>query len=174
MTLSSEEITEIYEAARTLLPAARAVARRARVASHSSEDLLMEVAVRVIELRQRQGGESEIENLPSYIWTAFKRLLSLHIRKASSEQNLTDKGWDHLPGRTDAFQEITRLILVEEIIKQLDEQTSFIFEKRLLDYSFEEIAVEYQEAFGKRIRANALRNMYYRAVTKLSRELSGM
>jgi DNA-directed RNA polymerase specialized sigma24 family protein len=163
---------EIYEAARTLLPAARAFAQRFGIAAHDAEDLLMEAAVKVIDFRQRHRGEGEIEHLPSYVWTTYKHLLSAHAREAAGEQELTDEGWELLPGQVDPFQKIMAEILFEEVVRRLDAQTRFIFEGRLLHYSFEEIAAEYLKTFGERINVHVLRNKYYRTVDKLRRELA--
>jgi DNA-directed RNA polymerase specialized sigma24 family protein len=172
VVLSEEEITAIYEASRTLLPAAVALARRARLAPHIAEDLLTEAAVRVIKLRQRHGGENEIAHLPSYIWATYRNLFMSQLKKARSEQELSDKGWEALPGQADAVEELMRAILIEEVIKRMDERTTFIFEKRLLGYSFEEITLKYQDEFGEPVEANSLRSMFSRTVGRLRRELS--
>jgi DNA-directed RNA polymerase specialized sigma24 family protein len=172
VTLPPEDIAEIYETARNLLPAALAFARRVWVARHVAEDVLMEAAVRVMERELRHGEESKIVNLPSYLWTTYKHLLLLHARRSNIEQELPDKAWETLPGQVDASQRIADLILAEEVIRHLDERARFIFERRLLDYTFEEIAPEYEAAFGKPIGANMLRNIYYRSVAKLSQTLS--
>lgn len=172
MTSSSNKPTEIYEAARTLLPAARAFAKRSGVAEHVAEDILSEAMLRVIESQQRREAKAEIVHLPSYVWTTYKHLLFLHTKRAGFERELTEKGLEHLPSPIDSSQRIMDAILFEEIVRHLDERTRFILEKRLLNYTFEEIASEYEAAFGKPIRANRLRNIYYRTVLKLRRELS--
>lgn len=133
---------------------------------------MTEAALRVIELRQRHGGENEIAHLPSYIWTTYRNLFLSQLKKASSEQGLSDTGWEALPGRADAFEEITRAILIDEVIERMDERTTFIFENRLLGYSFEEITLRYQDEFGERVEANSLRSMFSRTVGRLRRELS--
>lgn len=173
MTLSPEEITEIYETARTLLPAARAVARRVQVAEHVAEDLLMDASIRVIDREQKRGMDDKIENLSSYIWTTYKHLLSLHIRKTSSEQEVPEKWLENLPAPADPWQVVTAAIFFEEVVRHLDERMKFVLERRLLSYKFEEIALLYESEFGTPIKANMLRTLYYRALQKLRKELFG-
>jgi DNA-directed RNA polymerase specialized sigma24 family protein len=172
VTLSSEEIAQIYEAASSLLPAARAFARRVMIAPHVAEDLLMEAAVQIIEHRQKQKLNRVIEHLPSYILTTYKHLLFKQTKKTKREQNLTDEGWELLLERTDSSREILRMILIDEVINHMNERMRFVFEKRLFGYSFEEIAPMYQDAFGQRMDANVLRSKYSKTIDKLSRKLS--
>ena len=184
MTLSSEEIAEIYETARSLLPAAKAIAKRARLSTHVAEDLLLEAAVQVIEHRERQELErkereqrgeeiKEIESLPAYILTTYKHLLlTPRVKKIEKEQGLKDEKWARLPEQTDPSQVIAHLILSEEVIKHLDARASFIFEHRLLGYTYREIVERYEAKFGQRTDTAVLRSMFSKAVSKLTEELS--
>lgn len=182
MPLSSEEIAEIYERARSLLPAAKAFGRQAKIDPVTAEEILMEAADRVAEALQK--GNSEIHNLPAYLFTTYKHLILARVRENQREQSLTvresqsgeeaspNDELELLPDPTDYYQKIETKILVDEIVRHMDEQTRFIFNHLLLDRTYKEIAVEFRKAFNKPIKENALRSKFSKAVDRLTRELS--
>jgi DNA-directed RNA polymerase specialized sigma24 family protein len=163
-------MAEIYEVARSLLPAARAFSKNLHLDSSTAEDTLMDAAFQVIKSGRKR---SEIQNLPAYVFTAYKHLLFAHRNKTEGRQGFNDERWEQLPARVDAFQEIERRILIEQFAKHLDVKTKFIYDRILLDYTYREIAEEYRKEFNSRTNENALRSRFSKALDKLKRQLSG-
>lgn len=169
MALSPDEIQEVYEVARSLRPAAESFAKRFNLDVMSAEDLLMEAADKVLIVKELR--PHTIENLPAYLFTAYKNLLLSFARKAKKEQSLGDDEFE-LPNRYDAVEEIEHTILIDEIARHMDAQSRFIFHHRLLGYSYNEIAELYSEEFGVRTQDNVLRSKYNKTINRLLTELT--
>ena len=169
MALSPDEIQEVYEVARSLRPAAESFARRYNLDVMSVEELLMEAADKVLIVKELR--PHTIENLPAYLFTAYKHLLVPFARKTKKEQPLSDAEFE-LPNRYDVAEEIERTILIDEIARNMDAQSQFIFHHRLLGYSYKEIAELYSEEFGVRTQDNVLRSKYNKTISRLLTELT--
>jgi DNA-directed RNA polymerase specialized sigma24 family protein len=182
VTLPAEEIAEIYEKARSLLPAAKSFASRAGIDAFAADEILMEAADKVVEAKQR--GTSDIRNLSAYLFTTYKHLLLAWIRARLRERNLpagehydrdedsTSGGWEFLTDPTDYYKQVERKILVDEIVRRMDEETRFIFSQLLLGFTYAEIVARFREKFDEKIEENVLRSKYSKAVGKLTKELS--
>jgi DNA-directed RNA polymerase specialized sigma24 family protein len=89
----SDGLTEVYETARTLLPAAESFAKRGGIDASQAEEILMEAADKVLKGKSRG---SEIRNLPAYLFTSYKRLILNRIRRSRNEVELADNKHDRL------------------------------------------------------------------------------
>jgi len=164
---SSED--DIAKVARSLLPAARAMAGRAHQASVPVEDLMQEAISKVGPWRPRK---SPIGNLPAYLFTTYKHLLWAYLRRTEQEVTLSESEWGMLPASANPSQTIEAKILIEEIVKRLKEEDRFIFNCLALDYSYREISQLYERQFGTKIGENVLRSKFSKAVKKLAEEFS--
>lgn len=164
MALSPDEIQEVYEVARSLRPAAESFARRHNLDVIHAEDLLMEAADKVLVVKELR--PHTIENLPAYLFTTYKHLLVPFARKAKREHPLGDTEFELL-NRSDVAEEIEQTILIDEIARNMDAQSRFIFHHRLLGYSYQEIAELYSEEFGVKTQDNVLRSKYNKAINRL-------
>lgn len=176
MDLSPEQSTEVYNVARSLLPAAKSYAKRysqnyAGGDSAEAEDILMEATHKVIENLQNKS--TNIDNLPAYLFGTYKYLLLARFKRSHREQSLNDEQLETITsGNTDIYQELEQKILIEEIAARFDPRARFIFDHLVRDYSYEEIAEKYSEKFKTPIKPNALRSLYSKAIRKITEQLS--
>ncbi|HKV33749.1 MAG TPA: hypothetical protein VJP89_05500 [Pyrinomonadaceae bacterium] len=101
----------------------------------------------------------------AYLFTAFRRCLS----ETQTKESLTKSTQDDVEALADddsLASQIERKILLEEIVRHMDPQTRYIYERLTLGYSFEEIA----GAMGT--RANRLRSAFSKRIKKIASEFA--
>lgn len=169
MTPDSDDLTEVYETAQSLLPAAESFAKQVGLDAQQAEETLMQAADNVLKAK---GRGIEILNLPGYLFTAYKRLVLGLVRRNRNEEPLVDGKQEQLSvSAPHIAQDLEKKILVEEIARRMDPQSKFIFEYLLLGYSYHEIAGKFSERFGVDVKDNALRSKFSKTVHRLEKEL---
>lgn len=164
----SDDLTEVYETARTLLPAAESFAKRGGIDAPQAEEILMEAADKVLSAKSRG---NEIQNLPAYLFTSYKRLILNRIRHSRNEVEFADNAQEKALGPSAVVSPDVELgILVEEIARRMDRQSRFIFDHLQLGYSYKEISPKFKKEFGVDVKENALRSKFSKAVDRLVKE----
>lgn len=168
MSLSSEESIKVFEVARSLLPAAKSWAKRiANIEPDIAEDILMDTVVNLIDSKKED--LSDIQNLPAYLFKAYEhRSYQYFNRNIDRTVSLDDAPFLTQPANISA---IDTAILIQEIIKLMDDHSRFIFNLLVCGYSYEEIAMRYEETFDTPIQANHLRSMFSKSLSKISKTL---
>lgn len=170
MALDSDAITEVYGTASSLLPAAESFARQVGFDPALAEDTLMEAADRVIDVRRK--GTSEIINLPGYLFSTYKRLILLSVRRSHTEKELSNEQLEQISDPSQVAAEVERKILIEEVVRHMDPQSRFIFDCLLLGYSYRDISKKFSQRFGLDIKDNALRSKFSKTVQRLAKQLA--
>ena len=169
MSLDAQNASDVYEAARTLLPAARSFSKKRGLDPALAEDFLMEAAYNVVNRKLQD--KVKIENLPAYLFTAFKRVVLEEIRKKQRYADLTGEQFESISDQQAAVAKIEREILKEEIARHLHAEARFIFDRVVLGYSYKEISSMFSDEFGSRIQENVLRSKFSKALQRLAKEL---
>ena len=88
MALDSDAFTEVYGTASSLLPAAQSFARQVGLDPALAEETLMDAADKVVDMKRK--GTSEILNLPGYLFSTYKRLILILVRRSRNEEGRSD------------------------------------------------------------------------------------
>jgi hypothetical protein len=108
-----------------------------------------------------------LSNLSRFLFGIFKNKLR-NFRRKKSEEDIAHYP-DELSDHGSFAEHIDRRILVSEIVRGFNGEERYIFDRILLGYTFDEIAVEFSEKSGKPTSAVALRVRFHRAVARLAR-----
>jgi DNA-directed RNA polymerase specialized sigma24 family protein len=127
-----------------------------------ARDLMLKTIARVS--RRRQSGD-QIANLERYVLLVYKRLVLAAARRDKRFESIELESHRNQSLYFKALEEIERTILVDELIRRMEPAIAVIFERRILGYSFAEIA---QEQKGS---APVLRNKFRRALLRLAHEI---
>lgn len=160
---------KVYETARSLLTAAINYSKNKGLDPTLAEDFLIEAAQNLLDPETSQ--DTDIANLPAYLFTSFKHLALDELRKNRRYQRLTEERIDSLSDRETAAQKLERDILRGEIVRHLNAEARFIFNCRALGYSFEEISILFSQRFNTQVAANALRSKYSKAIQQAAKKL---
>jgi RNA polymerase sigma factor (sigma-70 family) len=169
---------EVFEVARSLLPAAKAFARKVGLDPDTADDSMMEAAKRVLELQQIESVEdspTKIRNLPAYLFTVYKNLTIVELRRQEREPTISNDDLTTRAGDTgaDAVRSVESRILVSEIVKRMNPKSRTIFSYLVLGYAYEEIAYRFKKDLGISVTAATLRSEFSKAVSRITRELDG-
>lgn len=159
---------KVYETARSLVPAAISFLRKKGVDPTQAEDFVMEAAQNLLD--RESPLDTDIENLPAYLFTSFKHLALDELRKTQRYVDLTEEQMGSLSDRQTAIR-IEEEILREEIVRQLNAEARFIFNCLALGYSFKEISGLFSQQFGSEVAENALRSKYSKALQRAAKKL---
>ncbi len=153
---------EVYGAAGELWPQARNFSLNQLGDTATGQRLLFKAAAQVS--RQLLGTHESIQNLKSYLWLSFRRLV-LEESKRTQRQHSADDELGKLEIRE--AKNIDDQILWQELLQQMSPQTRQLFQLRALGHSYEEIA----RLMGK--RANVLRAKLDKEIKKLRKQFNG-
>lgn len=138
-------------------------ARVGRLDASTSKDLLTKA---VDSLLSSNKTLTEINNLSAYLFVVYKRIVILWCEKKQKEESLD--------GNTEAvkyYHDIERKILIEEIVRLMNDQERFIYNYLVLGYSYSEIAEKYNQAFKTNFSANVLRSKFSKMTQKIAKKL---
>ncbi|MGH9768122.1 MAG: RNA polymerase sigma factor [Blastocatellia bacterium] len=154
---------EVYRAAGELWPQAESLTY-SKLRDCATGLRLMLKAVAAVS-RKLQEQPDQIRDLKAYLWITFKRLISEELEKESRYQPLEP---DRQPpsDANPSSETLSDQILIQEVMAQMDSWTRTVFELRLLEYTFEEIARMFN------LRPNFLRSKFSKEIKKLRRRLS--
>lgn len=168
MSFSPEEINKLHGVADSMLPAAKAFAKRVgNVDPVIVEDLMLKAIDKVMSLKEKSF--DEIDNLPGYVYTVYRRLFIDWYNKQARVQSI--ESITELPAAP-SFEDIEKRILLAEIIKMMNEQERFIYHYLVLGCSYNEIADKYGKTFHQKILANALRSKFSKAIQKIAKKIA--
>jgi DNA-directed RNA polymerase specialized sigma24 family protein len=117
--------------------------------------------------RKRAEPGPPIQNLQAYLFQTYKHLLLAEMEKENGHRQRDLERHFELTSASDADAEtLERKILIQQVIRRMDEWMRAIFELLTLGYSFEEIG---------RLRAengHALRSKFHKRLGRLAKELN--
>jgi len=151
---------DVYACANVIRPQARAYAARLLMYNDAAraDTLLLRAASQVTRVYEENPGQ--IEDLHSYLFQSFKRVLLAELKKDNNRRRFEAEASSaaELRGQAD---NVERRILLNELVEAMDPWTREVFEWLTLDYSFEEI--------GRFLGAKpkAVRTRFYRRIERL-------
>lgn len=150
---------EVYHVAGELWPQAAAHLSGTLRDHAAGLRLMLKAAALISRVRREQ--PDHIQDLPAYLWRTFERMVQAELKRARRQQPL-DPALETAAQRAPAAA-LDDQILIEELLRRLSPSARLLFELRLLDYEFEEIA----HLLGK--RPNVLRSRFSKEIKKLRR-----
>jgi DNA-directed RNA polymerase specialized sigma24 family protein len=127
----------VYEAARQLWPTAEKLAREELDDPALKQQLLLKAAADVTPIWCNDA--TRIDNLPGYLFKVYKRLLWRELLKTRKHHSW-EAELEFLTASLEGVEEVERKILIQQILNRLDSEMRFVFEMRIFNHSFEEIA----------------------------------
>ena len=107
--------------------------------------------------------ETEIADLPAYLYRVWRRLLLAELEKQNGHRRI-EKSFSTAPQQT--TDELDRRILLQQVIGQMDDWTRRVFEYLALDFTYDQIAAE----LGG--HGHAIRMKYDRKLQALAQRLN--
>jgi DNA-directed RNA polymerase specialized sigma24 family protein len=151
---------DVYRCANDIRARARSYAARVLMNNDAAraDTLLLKAAAQVT--RYVDTDASRIDDLGSYLFQTFKRILFAELEKDNNRRRFESRTQPDTELRGQA-ENVERRILLNEIVGAMDSWTRDVFEWLTLDYSFEEI--------GRHLGMNpkAVRTRFYRHVERL-------
>lgn len=153
---------DVYECAGALWP--RAESFSVSVLRDGPAGLKLLLKASALVTRARAERLTAVENLPSYLFRTYKRLVLEQLEVESGHRRLEAMLMQApVAGDNDRSDE---KILVQQIMRRMDQPMREVFELLLLGYTFEEIA----ERSGR--GANTLRATYSKQIRRLVRSVN--
>ncbi len=152
---------EVYDAAVALLPRVESYAQRTLGDAAAGQRLLMKASALVT--RRCQAGD-EFANLAGYLYRTWQRLLLAELEKANGHRSIEADLAAASPRHTS--EDLDRRILLQQIIRHMDDWTRRVFEYLALDFTYDQIAAE----LGG--NDHALRMKYDRKLQALAQRLN--
>ena len=109
--------------------------------------------------------------LKRYLFTSFRRCLLDEIKNEQSSAGSRVEDLEAVADQSSSeslAEQIEKKILLEEIVRHMDDKTRFIYERLILGYSFEEIA----ETMGT--KSNILRSRFSKTIRRIASEFAGL
>ena len=154
----------LYEAAGRLWPAVEVHLRRAQIVPEDGQILMLKAVALVTRARCRR--TEEISNIDGYLWRTFHRLLREELEKRALHSKLdAEFAARFAPALQRSEDEITKIILIQEIMERADEWLRQVIELLQMGHSYEEIAV----FLGG--RANAIRSRVSKQLKALAKQI---
>lgn len=154
----------LNEAAGRLWPTVEVQLRRAQIAPEDGQTLMLK-AVALVTRARRQRTE-EITNIDGYLWRTFRRLFLEELKKRALHSKLDAEFAARFePASQRSEDEITRIILMREILDRADEWLRQVMELLQMGHSYEEIAM----LLGR--RANVIRSQVSKRLKALAKEI---
>ncbi len=129
---------DIHAAAAALLPQAERRAAQALGDPALGQRLLMKACALVT----RRRAETEIANLPAYLYRVWQRLLLAELEKQNGHRRLEASIAAAAAPPQHSAAELERRILLQQIIHHMDDWTRRVFEYQALGFTYDEIAAE--------------------------------
>ena len=131
----------VYVAAQALWPQVERTALQVLRDAAAGQQLLMKACALVT--RKRTSAPDTIANLPAYLYRTWQRLLLAELEKENGHrQRDAARLAAAVENLTRSTAELERRILLQQIIRQMDDWTRRVFEYLTLGFSYEEIAAE--------------------------------
>lgn len=168
----------IYQTSQSLKSAAIAWAKRFALADISLiEDILMDTVVHLIEINIDL---SRIQHFPGYFFTAYKHRFYDYFSKPdyrnsksfSSDMDLENE--KSIVYFNNIQNNLETSLLIEDFFKKMDDKSRFIVTKRMLGYSYKEIADLYNQQYFTNIKENALRSLLNKMYAKYRRDVDSI
>lgn len=157
---------KVFEVAQSLVPAAKAFARKNRLDPANAEEAMMEAAKRVVAARSSpKKTRKPIKNLPAYLFEVGRRVMVAELKETKDEVPLDD-----VQLRVNPDPLIEQAILLSEIVKRMGPKARAIFRYRTLGYEYEEIAEEFKR-MGYKATKGSLRSELSKATKRITEEL---
>jgi len=164
---ASEESERVFEVAQSLVPAAKAFARKNRLDPAYADEAMLEAAKRVVAARSSPSETSTtpIKNLPAYLYKIGRRLMVDKFNQTKNDVQLTNHEVAVNPVGL-----IERQILVSEIVSRMGPKARAIFRYRTLGYGYDEIAKEFKR-MGYKATGGSLRSELSKVTKRITEEL---
>ena len=154
----------LHEAAGRLWPTVEVHLRRARIFPEDGQTLMLKAVALVTRARSRR--TDEISNIDGYLWRTFHRLLLEELERRALHSKLdAEFAARFAPTSQRSEDEITKIILIREILEHADEWLRQVIELLQMGHSYEEIAV----FLGG--RANAIRSRVSKQLKTLAKQI---
>jgi len=157
----------VYEAALALWPRAERVSLQMLHDAAAGQHLLMKACAQVT--RKRAASPDAIANLPAYLYRTWQHLVLEELEKENLhrqiEENLfAETGHPHAISHS--ADELDQRILLQQILRRMDDWTRSVFEYLTLGFTFDEIA---SQMGGN---GHAIRVRYDRQIKLLTKQLT--
>lgn len=129
---------DVHALAAGLLPQAERLAVQTLGDPAVGQQLLMKACALVT----RRRAETEITNLPAYLYRVWQRLLLSELEKQNGHRRIEAA---HSPTATPTLYsaaELDRRILLQQVIRHMDDWTRRVFEFLTLGFTYDQIAAE--------------------------------
>jgi DNA-directed RNA polymerase specialized sigma24 family protein len=154
----------VHEAAGRLWSTVEVHLRRAQIVPEDGQTLMLKAVALVTRARCQR--TEEISNIDGYLWRTFYRLLLEELEKRALHSKLdAEFAARFAPASQRSEDEITKIILIREILERGDEWLRQVIELLQMGHSYEEIAV----LLGG--RANAIRSRVSKQLKALARQI---
>jgi hypothetical protein len=155
---------DIYQLAGELWPAAEKFPRMTLHDAPAGLRLMLKSASLVT--RARSSERTNIQNLPSYLYRTFKRLVLEELEKENRHQRLAAEAASALSTREETGAvTLGRKILIQQLIGRMDASTRQVFELLILGHTYDEIGL----FIGK--DGQAVRTKYSKRIRKLIKKI---
>lgn len=156
---------QVYKAALEIWSPAKNFAARYVFDPDKVRQLMLKAAAKVSHVLAKQ--PSEIKNLRSYLYRAFKRLILADLEKENNRREKWDIWFREQESLTekDEEKEINKKILINELRLKMDDWTRDVFDLLRLGYGYEELVPEYGMA------ANVIRSQFSKRTARLARKI---
>jgi RNA polymerase sigma factor (sigma-70 family) len=109
--------------------------------------------------------------LKRYLFTSFRNCLLDEIKNQQSSAGTKLEDLEAVADQSSSeslAEQIEKKILLEEIVRHMDDKTRFIYERLILGYTFEEIA----ETMGT--QSNVLRSRFSKSMRRIASEFADL
>jgi DNA-directed RNA polymerase specialized sigma24 family protein len=156
---------EAYQVAGHLWRQAESFARSKLGDEANGLRLLLKAAAQVSRLRAQQ--PDQITNLTAYLQQTYKRLVLAELEKENGHRQREEELARELSSLLcSPSEELDRKILIQQLVRRMDEWTRQVFEWLALGHSFEEIG----RALGR--SPHATRNKYHERLKRLMQQIA--
>ena len=155
---------DIYQLAGELWPAAEKFSRMTLHDAPAGLRLMLKSASLVT--RARSSERTNIQNLSSYLYRTFKRLVLEELEKENRHRRLAAEAASALSPREETGAvTLDRKILIQQLIGRMDGSTRQVFELLILGHTYDEIGL----FVGK--DGQAVRTKYSKQIRKLIKKI---
>jgi len=161
-----EQPERVFEIAQSLVPAAKAFARKNQLDPANADEAMVEAAKRVVAAHSSRSETTRpIKNLPAYLFQVARRLMIEEFKQTKNDVQLTNQDVAVNPVAL-----IERQILVSEIVSRMGPKARAIFRYRTLGYEYDEIAKEFKK-MGYKATGGSLRSELSKVTKRITEEL---
>lgn len=158
---------DVYNAAGEIWQQGRALARAKGIDDAVTHTAMIRAVAKVSRRLEQPAPNLKTPGArKAYLFTAFRRCLLDETQKKENINTTTPEDVEGLADGEGLAAQIERKILLEEIVRHMDSDTRYVYERLILGYSFEEIAKTMN------IQANRLRSSYSKRIKKIAAEFA--